>query len=362
VLHPLPTHLALAIAAAFATTAVQSAPTVTWTTVVNNGTAAPDTTTGARYFSYNQPSVNDQGLVVFRARARPPVGSGGSGGSGEPLRGIFTRDMSTPGAPVTTIASNQGPFDQVPQPNNLSGTFNEMPSFPRIDAQSNTIAFRGQSTPVFEYQNGVDPNTGEPITTRGGTSGVYTNPQGPLITGASLLGNVNNATYPANPNLSYFQVPGTTPGTRFDQFPGAPTVTGNTVAFKGNWTDSATGVGQTGIYVRDVVASGGTAPVVKVASSGDTFLSGQAGTPTAKFGSTAPPSASNGQVAFLGLDNEAAPTAGGIFLSSLSNPSSLMSLVRIGVNAVGNAQSSRPSSWILRVMVLRPMPRCGGRA
>ncbi len=337
-LHPLPTHLALAIAAAFATTAVQSAPTVTWTTVVNNGTAAPDTTTGARYFSYNQPSVNDQGLVVFRARARPPVGSGGNGGSGEPLRGIFTRDMSTPGAPVTTIASNKAPFDQVPQPNNLGGTFNEMPSFPRIDAQSNTIAFRGQSTPVFEYQNGVDPNTGEPVTTRGGTSGVYTNPQGPLITGASLLGNVNNATYPANPDLSYFQVPGTTPGTRFDQFPGAPTVTGNTVAFKGNWTDPVTG-GQTGIYVRDVVASGGTAPVVKVASSGDTFQTGQVSSPTAVFDSTAPPSASNGRVAFLGLDNEAAPTAGGIFLSALSNPSSLLPLVRIGVTAVGNGIS-----------------------
>ena len=337
--HPLPTHLALAIAAAFAATAVHAAPTVTWTTVVNNGTLAPDTTSGARYFSYNQPSVNDQGLVVFRARVRPPVGAGGGGGNGEPVRGIFTRDMATPGTPVTTIASNQSPYDVVPQPNNTGGTFNEMPSFPRIDAQSNTIAFRGQSTPVFEYQNGIDPLTGGPTTTKGGTSGVYTNPQGSLITGASLLGNVNNAIYPANPDLSYFQVPGTTPGTRFDQFPGAPTVTGNTVAFKGNWTDSATGVGQTGIYVRDVVASGGTAPVVKVASSGDTFQTGQVSSPTAVFDSTAPPSASNGQVAFLGLDNEAAPTAGGIFLSSLSNPSSLISLVRIGVSAVGNGIS-----------------------
>lgn len=336
----IPTRLALGVAAAFASTAVLAAPTVTWTTVVNNGTAAPATTTGAQFFSYNQPSVNDLGLVVFRARARPPVGEGGSGGggTGEPVRGIFTRDMSTPGAPVTTIASNKAPFDVVPQPNNTGGTFNEMPSFPRIDAQSKTIAFRGQSSPVFEFQTGIDGSTGEPITTKGGTSGVYTNPQGTLVTGASLLGNVNNATFPANPNLSYFQVPGTTPGTRFDQFPGAPTVTGNTVAFKGNWTDPATG-GQTGIYVRDVVASSGLAPVVKVAASGDTFQTGQAGSPTAVFGSTAPPSASNGQVAFLGLDNEAAPTAGGIFVSSLSNPSSLKSLVRIGVSAVGNGIS-----------------------
>lgn len=335
--HPLPTRLALALAVAFAGPAVHATPTLAWTTVVNNGTTAPDSASGARFFSYNQPSVNDQGLVVFRARARPPVGSGG-GGAGEPLRGIFTRDMSTAGSAVTTVASNQAPFDTVPQPNNTGGTFNEMPSFPRIDAQSNTIAFRGQSTPVLEYQVGVDGATGEPITTKGGTSGVYTNPQGTLVTGASLLGNVNNSVFAGNPDLSHFQVPGTAPGTRFDQFPGAPTVVGSTVAFKGNWTDPVNG-GQTGIYLRDTVAAGGASPVVKVAASGDTFQTGQGSNPTAVFGSTAPPSAANGKVAFLGLDNEAAPTAGGIFVSALSNPTSLMSLVRIGVSAVGNGIS-----------------------
>lgn len=327
--------LVLALMAGFAATAAHATPTFSWTTVVNNGTLAPDVTTGAQFFSYNQPSVNNGGLVVFRARARPPVGEGGGGGGGigEPVRGIFTRDMSTAGSPVLTIASNTSPYDVVPQPNNTGGTFNEMPSFPRIDASSNAIAFRGQSKPVFEYQVGTDPGTGEAITTKGGTSGVYTNPQGPLVTGASLLGNVTNTVFPSNPDLSYFQVPGTTPGTRFDQFPGAPSVTGNVVAFKGNWTDPTLG-GQTGVYVRDVVANGGTAPVVKIAASGDSFDNGQGG--TSVFGSTAPPSAANGKVAFLGLDNEEAPTAGGIFLSALTNPGNLLSLVKIGVTAVGN--------------------------
>ena len=330
---PVFTRSAMTLAVAFSVGAAQAALLSPWTTVVNNGTNAPDVANGAVYFSYNQPSVNDRGLVAFRARARPPVGgASGAAGVGEPLRGIFTRDMSVAASPVVTIASNMGPYDIVPQPNNTGGTFNEMPSFPRIDAASNTVAFRGQSTPVLEYQVGVDPVTGEASTTRGGTSGVYTNPQGTLITGASLLGNVNNATFPANPDLSHFQVPGTTPGTRFDQFPGAPTVTGNTVAFKGNWA------GQTGVYFRDTVANGGTSPVVKIASSGDSFDNGQGG--TSVFGSTAPPSASNGKVTFLGLDNEAAPTAGGIFVSALSNPSNLLSLVKIGVTQIGNGISA----------------------
>ncbi len=71
-------------------------------------------------------------------------------------------------------------------------------------------SIRGQSQPVFEYQIGVDPITKLPTTTRGGTSGIYTNPNGPLMTGMSGLGNVTNAIYPANPDLSYFQAPAAT--------------------------------------------------------------------------------------------------------------------------------------------------------
>lgn len=343
--------LSAALGSIFWAPGVAATPMLNWATVANNGTSAPDLVSGEKFFSYNQPSINDAGLLVFRARARAPVGGeGGEGGSGgEPVRGIFARDMSVANAPVTTIASNKVPFDVVPAPNNITNpgpaTFNEFPAFPRIDARSSMVAFRGQSTPAFEYQTGVNPDE-TPLTTRGGTSGVYTNPSGPLITGASLLGNVNNTVYSSNPDLRYFQVPGATPGTRFDQFPGSPTATGNTVAFKGNWTDSS-GVGQTGIYYRDVLAAGGRSPVYKIASSGDAILDNN-GNPVldgagnaAKFGSTAPPSASDGRVVFTGLDNEDAPTAGGIFLASLADPlHKLKSLVSIGVTSVGDALGS----------------------
>ncbi len=303
-----------------------------WATVVNNNSSAPDSTGGEKFFSYNQPSVNDAGLVAFRARARTPKGGNNSG---EPVRGIFTRDMSVPNPAVNTIASNKAPKDLVPGPNNNGGTFNENPAFPRMDASSNAVAFRGQSTPVLEYQTGRNPD-GSAITTKGGTSGVYTNPSGVLVSGATQLGNVNNSVHGSNPDLSHFQVPGTTPGTKFDQFPGAPTVTGNVVAFKGNWTDPTLG-GQTGIYYRDVVANGGLSAVVKIAGSGD-VIEGSGGK---TFDSTAPPSASGRNVVFTGLDNEQAPTAGGIYLSSLDDPMhKLKALVSIGVTSVGDALGS----------------------
>lgn len=338
-----------AVASLLCASVAVAAPVLNWTTVANNASNAPDSTNGEKFFSYNQPSVNDAGLVAFRARARVPVGGSGGGAGGEPLRGVFTRDMSVENAPVTTIASNKAPANVVPSPNNITNpgpaTFNEFPAFPRIDARTNMVTFRGQSTPAYEYQTGVNPD-GTAITTRGGTSGVYANPSGALITGASLLGNVNNAVFPTNFDLSYFQVPGATPGTRFDQFPGSPTATGgNTVAFKGNWTDSS-GVGQTGIYFRDVLALGGTSPISKIASSGD-VITGIGGGPIldgsnnpVKFGSTAPPSASDGRVVFTGLDNEGAPTAGGIFISSLSDPLyELKALVSLGVTTIGDALS-----------------------
>lgn len=288
--------------------AVAAEPTIQWSTVVNNNVSAPGAPT-KNFFSYNQPSISDAGLVVFRARARAEGGGSGGGGS-QPLRGIWTRDMSVAGSPLNTIATVDS---LVPQPNNLDATFNEFPSFPRIDAASNTVAFRGQTQPVLSYTT----PTGD---TKGGTSGVYTNPTGTLITGASLLGHVTS------PDLSYFQVPNApVAGTRFDQFPGAPTASGNIVAFKGNWTDPSLG-GQTGIYYRDTVANGGTSPVQYIAGSGMT-IPGAGG---AVFGSTSPPSAANGKLVFLGLDNEANPTAGGIYLAPLSPSPSLTTLVSLG--------------------------------
>lgn len=271
-------------------------------TVVNNADFIPDTT--SLFNAYNPPSINGSGLVVFRARGR-----GGMGG-GQPATGIFTRnllDASLP-RPIVPIAVRGG---LVPDPNNTSATFTEFPSFPRIDlTASSTVAFRGQSNPVWMTDDGSL-----------GTSGIYSNPLGTLLTGASQLGGL--APY------SYFSVPvasGPT-GLKFDQFPGAPSVTGDKVVFKGNWTDAG-GNSKTGVYFRDLIADGGVSPVRFIADS-NTPIPGDS--LNRNFGSTAPPSAAMDKVVFLGLDNEDAPSAGGIYLSSLlGDPTSLTPLAGIG--------------------------------
>ena len=114
--------------------------------VVNNGVQAPGDP--RKFNSYNPPSLNVDRLVVFRARTK-----GGMGG--QPVHGVFTRDMAVAGTPVTTI------FDRktaVPQPNNilwppddLLTRFIEPPSFPRIDMWSDTVASRGNHQPVWSY-------------------------------------------------------------------------------------------------------------------------------------------------------------------------------------------------------------------
>jgi hypothetical protein len=262
-------------------------------TVVNNGVLVPNT--DRLFNSYNQPSVNNNGVVVFRARSQ--------GGQGQPATGIFTRNMNTatPGEIIPIAIRGM----EVPAPNNTGANFTEFPAFPRIDSNSNMIASRGQSDPVWQL----------PDDTRLGTSGIYTNPSGPLITGVSQLG--------AIAGFEQFSVPGT--ATKFDQFPGAPSPTdGNTLVFKGNWTDGG-GIAQTGVYLRNVLANGGISPVQLIADS-NTLIPGT----TTEFGSTAPPSAALGKAVFLGVDNEANPTLGGIYLSSLNNPTNLTPLVTIG--------------------------------
>jgi hypothetical protein len=309
-----------------------AASNINWSTVVNNKVQFPSDS--RNFNSYNQPSVNNNGLVVFRARTQ-----GGNGGS-QPGSGIFTRDMSSPGNPINTIAVRGS---LVPQPNNTGAIFNEFPSIPRIDAGSSMIATRGQSRPVLEYQVGTVPGSNEPVTTRGGTAGIYTNPGGSLITGMAGLGNVNDDVYPSNPDLSHFQVPNTAPGTKFDQFPGAPSPTGNHVVFKGNWTDTSGGgsTSRTGVYYRNVVAGGGTAPTQLIADS-QTAIPGAGGT---TFGSTAPPSAAKGRVVFLGVDNEDSPTVGGIYMAGLDDnklpdvASALKTVVAIGQSVVDKSDA-----------------------
>jgi len=353
-LHSVPITLgAAALAAATMTVATAyaappSPPWFEWTTVVNNTdlmppvvgtclTPPPGRETPARCFfnSYNQPSVNVNGLVVIRARSKG--GGGGDGSGGGPIHGIYTRDMGAVGGPGDIVRILDRTVE-VPQPNNahyppanlLLTTFIETPSFPRIDMWSETIATRGNHQPVWVYEVGTDPETGEPIETRAGTTGIYTNPFGPLITGASKLGAV--------PGFEFFAVPGAPEGTPFDVFPGAPAVTGvNTIVFKGNYT--VDNVGWTGVFFRsltpdpivleddsELTPAGGMSNVVLIANNTQTHIPGT----STKFGSTSPPSAADGQVVFAGFDDEGAPTKGGIYLAPLEETPELRTLVSIG--------------------------------
>ncbi|MEZ5396849.1 MAG: hypothetical protein R2724_29260 [Bryobacterales bacterium] len=259
---------------------------------------------GRRFNSYNQPSVNRDGLVVIRARSR------GGDPFGAATHGIYLRDMSVAG-PVVRILDRT---TVVPGPNNLGSSFIETPSFPRIDIDSQTIVTRGNHPPVWEYIEGG-------LETRAGTTGVYANPFGSLITGAAKLGDL--------PDFSFWETP-EFPGVRFEVFPGAPSATRrSTIAFKGNYT--AGGVAMTGVYFRDLEAGpiallGGSAPIVGIASSADTLIPGS----RALFGSTAPPSAAGDTLVFAGFDNEDAPTLGGIYLAPLRSKPPLTPLVSIG--------------------------------
>ena len=332
--------VALASASVSALAAPPTPYPFSWITVVNNGelmptsscnptAPAPTTPPCRRFNSYNQPSVNVGRMVVFRARSR-----GGQGG-GQPVHGVYTRDMTVNG-PITKVFDRQ---TLVPEPNNRGTVFIEPPSFPRVDMWSYAIATRGNHQPVWKVLN----QAGE-IVEQLGTTGIYTNPFGPLITGASKLGAV--------PAFSFFEVPEAV-GTPFDVFPGAPAVTlGGTIVFKGNYTlDLA---GKTGVYYRDLVnapillpdggslaPAGGTNPVVLIANNTHTLIPGT----RTVFGSTAPPSAADRQAVFAGFDNEENPTLGGIYLApltpySLSEQPKLRTLVGIGSQVPGERKNT----------------------
>jgi len=324
---------------------VTEAQTFTWTTVVNNNVKIPAcaTPTEKRTFnSYSQPSINEAGLVVFRGRSQG--GGEGEGGitseaaaedkQGQPARGVYSRDMGDSASTVAVVACVRG---AVPWPNyegkegqSPLGTFNEFPAFPRIDATSPSIATRGQSTPVWEY---VIDAAGS--TTKVGTSGVYVQLDEELLTGASLLGSVKEDFPSTDWAFPEYSVPGVgiPDGTKFDQFPGGPTIANETfVAFKGNFTAANSAgeiAGRTGVFFRDV--SGEFNPTYLVANS-FTKIPGSKIT----FGSTAPPSAANGYVFFVGSDNEDAPAAGGIYRARMDtsrspdSPQALTPLVKIG--------------------------------
>ncbi|MCU0613090.1 MAG: hypothetical protein MUE60_15045 [Candidatus Eisenbacteria bacterium] len=353
--------ITIAAAASHAAAAPPSPPLFSWSTVVNNTDFMPtkgceqDITKCRLFNSYNQPSVNRDGLVVIRARSRG--GEGDTGGHEEepeagatvtsadgtehenqPVHGIYTRDMSVAGSPIIRILDRK---TEVPQPNNAHyppsnpelTTFIETPSFPRIDRESATIATRANHPPLWIY--GSEGNE-----TRVGTTGIYTNPFGDLIAGATKLGAVTG--------FEFFAVPGLDPPVMFDVFPGAPAVTGgSTIVFKGNYTVGS--VGRTGVFYRDLEdedvnggPGGGTNPVVLIANNTDTLIPG-----TSKvFGSTSPPSAANGLAVFAGFDNEENPTLGGIYLAPIeeydpgTNQPDLTTLVRIGDQVPGERKGA----------------------
>ena len=330
----------LRLALLAATMAASSAPlsAFEWQVVANNGDfmptgqcnpAGPNPTTPPcrKFNSFNQPSVSAKQMVVMRARSR------GGQGLGQPVHGVYTRDMATAG-PVVKILDRS---TRVPEPNNRGSVFIEPPSFPRIDIGSNTMATRGNHQPVWKV---LDPASGD-ILEQLGTSGIYTNPYGNLITGASKLGAVAA--------FSFFEVP-EAPGTPFDVFPGSPAVTdGTTIVFKGNYTVNLTG--KTGVYYRDLMnqpissaagllsPAGGNNPVMLIANNTDSLIPGT----STVFGSTAPPSAANHQAVFAGFDNEDNPTLGGIYLAPLNGTPlpPLKTLVSIGEQVPGESRHDR---------------------
>jgi hypothetical protein len=303
-------NLTILTAGLLTTSLAFAAVPLTWATVVNNNDYAPGSAQ-KKFYSYNQPSVNSAGLVVFRARAKNPT-PGGEGGNdnpgasegGGPTRGVFTRDMVYL-TPIATVASNESPYDLVPDPNNTLhpglATFNEFPSFPRIDKSSGTAAFRGQSTPSWEV-----PDIGKV----GGTSGVYAGLAGDLKTG---MRNIEPSYFPEYLVPQNALPMGALP-TRFDQFPGAPSPTANLVVFKGNY--ATTGGSRTGVFYRKVPGNSANNTVQMIANSETTCIPG---TDCTKFGSTAPPSAADKKAVFVGLDNEDNPTMGGVYFRDLKD-------------------------------------------
>lgn len=273
-----------------------------WSTVANSADVMPGSS--KTFNSFNQPSVNSNGLVVLRGRSK--------GQDGQPAKGIYSRDMSQGGQALQLV------FDvssTVPGPNNTSydgklATLTEFPAFPRIGKDSATIVTRGQSNPVWTYTDASGADT------KAGTSGVYVLHKGTAKAAETQLG--------AAPGMNQYSVPGAPAGTRFDQFPGAPAVGGDKIVFKGNYTS---GTSKTGIYFRKIADSAADAKTRVVADS-TMLIPGQV-VGGVTFGSTAPPSASAEDVVFLGLDNEASPTLGGIYRAPLASRPALESLVML---------------------------------
>ena len=123
--------------------AAQTAPAAfTWPTVANSADVIPGDD-GRRFKSFNQPSANKLGLGALCAR------SNGGQGAGEPVRGIYRRQMNENGR-LQIVFDNA---TEAPGPDNTAyqgalGSLTEFPAFPRIGLDTKEVATRGQSRPV----------------------------------------------------------------------------------------------------------------------------------------------------------------------------------------------------------------------
>lgn len=318
-------------ASALAATAVLApAPTplkLAWQVVVNNATVVPGS---AKVFnSYNQPAVNEAGLVAFRARSKGP----------QRESGVYARQL--PAGPVRTLANLKA---TVPAPNNTLypvpdggvdrlATFIEFPSTPRLSPAANVVATRGNHRPVWTPPGAEDE--------RAGSTGVYVDFDAddgavPLVTGASKLG----------ASFAHFAVPGAAFGTPFDVFPGSPAVMDDgTIAFKGNFTEA--GVAKTGVFYRVPPSASardfGAAATQRIADTDTPIPDLPPGLAKrfGAFGSTSPLAAAGEAAVFVGVDDEANPRAGGIYLAPLdplkdpATPTVLTKLVGIGLRVPG---------------------------
>ena len=275
---------------------------LSWQTIVNNSFSMPNSE--KKYSSYGQPSINSNGTVVFRARSTQ---------GGQRQTGIYSRQF--PKGQITAIADLS---TLVPYPNNLGTTFQEFSAIPRIAANSDYVATRGNHQPVYKY---LLPDGSE---TRTGTTGIYVRLGGDLLfDGASKIGLAPGFANHAVPNMDQL--------TAFDVYPGAPAINDNgTIVFKGNYADN--GVGKTGIFYRELLSTpgGGKTAVELIANSDTQIPNAPPSFRKMTFGSTAPPSVAGDELVFVGLDNEENPNFGGIFLAPIRPTPELRTLVSIG--------------------------------
>lgn len=275
---------------------------LSWNVMANGTKVLPATTTP--FANFSMASVNSSGLAAFRGQSVVTT----SDGTGETssTTGIYTADLANGG----TIARVADISMTVPEPNELTygqtlAKFGGFPSYPNVDASNPFVAFNATHPPVVSLVDG-----------KGGSFGLYSNPDGVVATGVGAFVTTLNDVY------DYFQVP-ELPGIPFGAFPYSPSaVGGDTLVFKGDYLNG-TAVAM-GIYYRDVSSS--SAAVTRIASTFDSKIPGSTRT-FAYFGA---PTAVGNDVVFVGYDKKTAPTMGGIMMAPVSALPTITSLVKIG--------------------------------